>query len=149
MLLTRYPEAIGGLILSAVGVAVAIYSYFSYDMGTLRLVGPGLFPVYLGIITSILGILLFISGATKSDLATTPDMRGFVIILASLASFIFVAQAFGMVPGVVALIAVSIQAVRKVGWIGFLLLSTLMAAVAVGVFGFVFSLQLPFFRWPF
>jgi len=47
-----------GAALALTGLAVAGYAWASYDMGSLRRMGPGLFPVTLGLLLAGLGALI-------------------------------------------------------------------------------------------
>ncbi|MEO1910488.1 MAG: tripartite tricarboxylate transporter TctB family protein [Paracoccus sp. (in: a-proteobacteria)] len=49
-----------GVILALTGLAVAGYAWASYDLGSLRRMGPGFFPVTLGLLLAGLGALIAI-----------------------------------------------------------------------------------------
>ena len=52
-------DIIGGLLLTATGLFAVIYAQ-TYTFGTLSRMGPGYFPVVLGAVLAVLGLLVAI-----------------------------------------------------------------------------------------
>jgi hypothetical protein len=140
----------GGLI-AVLGAAVALQST-RYDLGTMTQMGPGMFPLILGVILTVIGALIF-GGALATpagDERILPEQkqwRGWACVLAGPILFIVFGEFFGMVPATFVCVFVSALGDRD---------STLKssASLAAGVtfFGcllFSYLLQLPFpiFRW--
>ncbi|MCA0873566.1 hypothetical protein LCL97_22265 [Seohaeicola saemankumensis] len=63
-------ELAAGLIVFGAGIVVAVES-MSYPMGSLRNVGPGIFPMLLGLVLAALGLAIVLEGRI-SDAAAPP-----------------------------------------------------------------------------
>jgi len=51
-------DLLGGLIMLAIGAFAAIYAYINLDLGSLRSMGPGFFPIVLGSGLAVMGLLI-------------------------------------------------------------------------------------------
>jgi hypothetical protein len=142
-------DVVAGGLLVVVGAGISIHSAVSYDMGTMRMMGAGLFPTVLGGILAVLGIVIAVTGRNVRGSEEPFDLRSFAAILASLAAFVFVARSFGMAPGIVALVFVAALAAGHLSLLGKVMLSLAMVAISATIFRLLFTLQLPLFRWPF
>ena len=90
----------GGLM-ALVGVAVALDST-TYDVGSMTHMGPGMFPLILGIILTFVGILIFATslvtplGEDEHVLPRQKEWRGWLCILAGPTLFIVFGEFLGM-----------------------------------------------------
>ena len=141
----------GGLMI-LLGAAVTLDAT-TYDLGTMILMGPGMFPLMLGILLTFVGILIFGSamatplGPDESFLPLQREWRGWACILAGPILFIIFGGFLGMAPATFACVFVSALGDRTST-----LKSSALLALGVTFFGvllFHFVLQLPFpvFRW--
>jgi len=88
----------------AIGVtAVAISS--GYTIGTARSMGPGYFPLMLGLLMLVAGtgIALF----EARSLAQKPLVRAPLAILSAIAAFALIIERFGLAPAVLAAVLIS------------------------------------------
>ena len=51
-------DLVGGLALTVIGLFAAYYAHEHYEIGNLRRMGPGFFPVSLGLTLAVLGVLV-------------------------------------------------------------------------------------------
>jgi hypothetical protein len=59
--LLKKKDFYAGLAMTLLGASVTLNSA-TYNLGTLMHMGPGMFPLVLGILLTFIGILIFISG---------------------------------------------------------------------------------------
>jgi putative tricarboxylic transport membrane protein len=127
--------------------AVAILAARGYSMGTGGKMGPGYFPMLLGIALAGLGVLLVgrslvIEGARVTRLQARPTLMivlGVILFGAAITSL-------GLVISLVAVTAVSAFASRESRPLEVAALTAVLAAFSVGIF--VYALRLPLAIWP-
>jgi hypothetical protein len=56
MLSRDYRDIVGGLLLVVLGLGFSWYAAEHYDLGSLRRMGPGMFPTVLGVALACLGL---------------------------------------------------------------------------------------------
>jgi len=148
MLRLDYRDIAGGAVLVAVGAGFAWYAIQTYDIGSLRRMGPGAFPAGLGVILAILGVLQAVPAFFRTG--AMPEIRVWspVFVLAGLAGFALLIRPFGLVPAVFAVIVISSLADLKFRPVAILSLAAGMALLAWLVFGVGLGVSMPMFRWP-
>lgn len=139
----------GGLIL-LLGLLIA-YQAVSYRIGTLSAMGPGFFPLALGIILAVCGVLIAGFGSSQPAGPHVEhggvDLRGWCCIILGIISFIVVGEYGGLVPATFAIVFLSALGDRGNTLLSALLLAVVMVGVCVGVFWWGLQLQLPLFQW--
>jgi len=141
-------DLIAGLFVLSLGVAVTIYSASVFDIGTPRRMGPGFFPLCLGICMIVFGLPMTVFGARSEPIPMQFDVRPFVAILVSMAIFALVLPQFGLLPATVLLVVISLLAGRLPGRIALLLTTVGVTALAILVFRVGLNTQLAILHWP-
>jgi len=150
--LVKKRDFYAGSLTVLLGAAVALDST-TYDLGTMTHMGPGMFPLMLGIVLTFVGVLIFGTalatplGDDEHILPKQKEWRGWFCILAGPILFIIFGEFFGMAPATFVCVFVSGLGDRTST-----LKSSLALAAGVTFFGcllFSYLLQLPFpiFRW--
>lgn len=146
-------DVIGGVLTSGLGVAVATHSLSALAIGTLSQMGPGFFPLTLGVILILCGVAVAIKGylsaprAAKTAASHPPEWRAWSLICLGTASFVVVAKYAGMAPATFSVVFISALADRKNNWRNAVLLGIAMVLVSVLVFWWALQIQLPLFKW--
>ena len=145
-----------GALMVLVGL-YAVAQGAAYGTGTLTAMGPGFFPVALGVILALIGLAIAgtarrpRTGATLHDGMPTedagPEWRGWICILTGVASFPVLGRWGGLLPATFAITFISALGDRDNGLLSALLLALAMSAVAAVVFWWALDLQLPPFTW--
>lgn len=140
---------IGGGVQTLVGLFL-LYHSTDYDFGTSKQMGPGYFPGVLSAMFVILGLVTILLGRTAPVGADqvrlrTINWRPAVMILGSIALFMFLLENLGFVVTVFLTTALTRFADRSVGWRGTLLVAAINTAINVTIF--VVILQMPFKLW--
>jgi Tripartite tricarboxylate transporter TctB family len=143
----------GGLV-SLVGAFVALNA-LNYQIGSLTRMGPGMFPLVLGILLAALGVLIAVNAGEvegdsldhlADDASPYPDVRGGVAIVGGMIAFIFLTQTIGFVGGTFACVFLAAIGDRKSTWIGSVVLSVVVTVIGVLVFIYGLKMNLPLFQ---
>jgi len=118
-----------------------------YQMGNALRMGPAYFPVVLGGLLAVLGLLVLID----SILEEGPDVpkfnfRPLLLILAGCLAFAYTLKPLGLVGAALLLIFISAFGGHEFRWKEVLILYVVLIVFAVAVF--VKALALPFPIWP-
>jgi Tripartite tricarboxylate transporter TctB family len=140
----------GGCLVLLLGLAVT-YEGKGYSVGTLSDMGPGYFPVALGIILAIVGALIAMLGSNGAEPGEETrgviDWRGWSCILLGIAGFVVLGQYGGLVPATFAVVFISALGDRNNTVVSALVLALALVAVCVVVFWWALQLQMPLFQW--
>lgn len=140
-------ELMGGAILAIAGLAVALHAYTSLPMGTVRQMGPGMFPTALGIIIAVLGCLIFFSARLKSGSLPMPEFRPLFAIIGGMLLFALTIDRFGLVVAITLLTLVSTRASSKTKLLNLLVLNIFLCVLAILIFKIGFRMPIDIFRW--
>lgn len=135
-------DLICGLTVGALGL-FALCSALSWDFGSLRRIGPGVFPALTGVVLMGIGlaIALFERRPPDDDAPAPVNWRGFLLVVAGLAAFSALIKTAGLVPAVWAAVILSAQADPAARWRDTLLVAVVMTAIALGVFVHLLGFQ--------
>lgn len=136
----------GGLVLGALGAAVAIYAALHYDIGTLRRMGPGFFPVALGMLLALLGLAVArppLGRVRPSVRVAWPELAA---VLAAILIFALGLERLGLVAATFAAALTASVAAPRAGVLWRLALALAITGIAVLIFHAGLAMSLPL--WP-
>jgi hypothetical protein len=160
-------DHVAGALMAVTGAAVAVAA-LGYEIGSLRAMGSGFFPLVLGVLLALVGSAIVattprgrvdvasISEPTpslpKDEAAPSPhatrfDPRGWGCILAALLAFVLLGDHGGLVPASFAAVFVAAMGDRGNRPRDALALALVMTAFAVIVFHCGLHVLLPLFVW--
>jgi hypothetical protein len=143
-------DVVGGALFFVLGIAVAIQST-SYKIGSLNAMGPGYFPLALGVILATVGIAIawkgYVSAPRVKGASPAPEWKAWVLIGVSIVAFILLARYLGLVVATFAIVFISALADRNNTWRAAVVLSLAMVVFAVVIFWWALQIQLPLFTW--
>ena len=127
--------------------AVALLSARGYSLGSAGKMGPGYFPLLLGGVLALIGIILIarsfvIDGERVGQLKIVP----LAVVALAVCLFAVSIETFGLVVALFLVTVISARASREFRLIEASLLAAGLAIFAVGVF--VYGLRLPLPVWP-
>lgn len=137
-------DIVGGLCLIAIGVFAAVYAQ-RYPIGEVRNMGPGFFPVALGVLLAVLGVIVTVPAMFRSGEPIRFDGKGFLWIMASVMVFAFGLTTFGLVAATVTSVLVASMA-STLAWRTRLVLAAVVAAITWIVFSLGLGMPIPV--WP-
>ena len=146
-----------GVMFTVVGVAFA-WGATTYNVGSGARMGPGYFPLMLGIVMSIIGLIVMFTGLTVETATGDPIGKwawrqvvfilganlAFGVLLGGLPSFGI--PAMGLIIAIYALVIIAAQAGSKHALPSVLALATVLA---IGSYiAFIWALKLQIQVWP-
>ncbi len=142
-------DVIGGCLMFLLGLYAMIQGT-AYNVGSLTRMGPGFFPVSLGVIMASCGIVLIVMAKLSAPRETKShplEWKAWACILGSIVAFIVLGQYGGLVPATFAVVFISALGDRQNTLKGIVLLSLAMVAIAIVVFWWALKMQFPLFTW--
>lgn len=127
--------------------AVGLFVARGYSMGSSGEMGPGYFPVVLGITLGALGIMLVARAITTEDEAVARlSLRPLLLLVIGVIAFGVTIQPLGLVLTLVLTVAIVALAGRESSPLQIAILAAALAALSVGIFHYALRLPLPI--WP-
>lgn len=144
-----YRDVAGGLLLLLFGVSFSCYAIEHYDLGTLRRMGPGMFPTGLGFVLAFFGLLLFVPALLRPGIR--PEIRVWtpLFILSGVAAFALTIRPFGLLPAILAVTVISSMAELKLRPASLSVLCIVLCLIAWLTFRIGLGLPMPMVNWPF
>lgn len=134
----------------AIGLATAIQGS-TYPIGELSRMGPGYFPVALGVLLVLIGTAIAISarfgGSGEAVETRGAEWRGWACIAGSILAFVTLGKFGGLVPATFAIVFISALGDRDNSPAGAAILALGCVVVCVVVFWWALQLQFPLFQW--
>ncbi len=148
-LLSSKKDYYAGALMTLIGVG-AILEARHYNLGTLFHMGPGFFPIILGVTMTGLGIVIAAAAVTEGGdqlVIPKPEWRAWACILAGPILFIFLGNYGGLVPATFACVFVSAMGYREATLKSSLILATGITFFGVLLFSYLLQVSLPMWRW--
>ncbi len=141
--LKNAPKDLGaGAVFVALGLAFALTAR-TYEVGSALRMGPGYFPLVLGGLLVVLGLLIvgkaFLAPET-GELGPVP-WRAALLLIAALLFFGFAIRGLGVVPTLLVSVLLAALAGPKMRLLPALVISVVLTALSVAIF--LYALQLP------
>ena len=151
-LLTQKKDYYAGGLMTLIGVG-SILEARHYNVGTLFHMGPGFFPIILGVTMTCLGLLITgvaaMATAVDDDQLTIPkpEWRAWACILAGPVLFIVLGNLGGLIPATFACVFVSALGDREATLKGSFILATAITVCGVALFSYLLQVSIPMWRW--
>ena len=151
-LLTQKQDYYAGGLMTLIGVG-AVLEARHYNIGTLFHMGPGFFPIILGVVMTFLGILIAgvaaMAPAVDDDqlIMPKPEWRAWACILAGPILFIFLGNWGGLIPATFACVFVSALGDRESTVKSAAILATGVTVCGVALFSYLLQVSIPMWRW--
>ncbi|MDO9201866.1 MAG: tripartite tricarboxylate transporter TctB family protein [Hydrogenophaga sp.] len=139
-------DVLGGLGLAALGVFAAVYAQ-RYEFGDLNRMGAGYFPVTLGVLLTVLGLMIAVPAFFRSGPAIQVKWKTFALVMASIVAFALTLKVLGLILATMLSVVLATLADNDTRWKGRLMIAVGVAAVTYLVFGLGLSMILPIWPW--
>jgi hypothetical protein len=138
----------GGLFLTGAGVLFSVGASLHYPLGTLVDMGPGMFPMGLGILLAALGALIMLPALVRGGFGRLAvDGRSLLAIAGGTLAFILTVERFGLAVAVLSLTWLSSLAVKRLSTVRALGLGVALTAVIWLVFVYGLGVPLQLLAW--
>jgi hypothetical protein len=139
-------DILAGLIFVAFGLAFAATA-LTYELGTPLRMGPGYFPLVLGGILVILGLLIvgkgLVAGARDDGRPGSVPWRALVLIVAAVLFFGLTVRGLGLVPATAVTVLLTALASYRTGILAAVAIAAGLTVLCVLVFVVALQLRLP------
>ena len=123
----------------------------NYQLGSLQKMGPGYFPVALGSLLILLGILIAgtasTGGAEEQEALPHAEWRGWFCIIAGPALFILFGKFFGLLPATFACVFVAALGDRETTLKGAVILAGSVTIFGILLFSYILKVSMPILKW--
>jgi hypothetical protein len=141
-------DLLAGLIFVAFGLAFAATS-LTYDLGTPLRMGPGYFPLVLGGILVLLGLLIvgkgLVAGAGEEGRLGAVPWRALVLIVVAVLFFGMTVRGLGVVPATAVTALLTALASYRTGILAAVAIAAGLTVLSVLIFVVALQLRLPLF----
>jgi hypothetical protein len=141
-----------GALMVLIG-AVAINEGRNYQLGTLQKMGPGYFPIMLGALLILLGILIAGTASTggneEQEALPHTEWRGWACIIAGPILFVLFGRFFGLLPATFACVFVAALGDRDTTLKGAAILSAGVTVFGILLFSYLLKVSMPILKWGF
>lgn len=134
----------GGLIVIALGIVTSLHAW-SYPIGSASHMGPGFFPMVLGVLLMVFGSLII---ATAQDPPPTIQKICFRIVgmvTAAMVSFSVLLAASGLIPAIMASTLLSGLAGRDHDWRLSVKIGLSLSLLSAVIFKYILGMQVHLF----
>lgn len=142
---SRFTDLAGGALMVVVGLGAVLIGR-TYPPGSLTRMGPGFFPVALGVLLTATGAVIALAAKASAEPSRhgsmLPDWRGWACILGGVVAFGALGEKAGLIPATFAIVFISALGDRRNSVLSAALLALLMVTFCLIVF--VWILRLPF-----
>jgi hypothetical protein len=140
----------GGALMLLIGL-FAVWSGVGYQVGSLGQMGPGFFPVAIGVLLSLTGAAIAIQAArtapASKEAPLPPEWRGWICIVLSIIAFVILGRYGGLLPATFAVVFISALGDRQNTLASAAVLAAAISVVSVVVFWWALKVQFPLFQW--
>lgn len=149
----RKRDVYAGVLMTLIGAAISLNSYTNYRLGTLTQMGPGMFPLMLGVAMTFVGMLILgnaVAAARDPDETILPaqrEWRGWACILAGPIAFILLGEYFGLAAATFGCVFVSALGERSSSVKEAAILAAIVTVIGCVLFSLVLKLNFPIVRW--
>ncbi|NYT77760.1 tripartite tricarboxylate transporter TctB family protein [Alcaligenaceae bacterium] len=150
MKLTNRRELYSAGFMLVVGIGTTLGS-LNYPLGEVQSMGPGYYPLLLGVVLTVLGALTIATPLTSHDKGTKSIWRGnpraWAAVTVGIGAFIVVGHYGGFVPAAFVLVGIAALGDPKNTLKSAFVLGLSVTIVAVLVFHYGMRMQFPLFQW--
>lgn len=141
-------DIIGGVLLIGMGIFCAIYAYNQYELGTMARMGPGFFPMWLGILLAIIGTLILLPALSRhSDEMPKIEWRTCALVLGAIIVFAVSLRTLGLVAATALTVIIGSLADRETTWRLRLIMAVVITIFTVLIFQVGLGMVLPLWWW--
>lgn len=141
-------DLVAGLLLTLGGLGFAGYAFLNLSLGTLQRMGPGLFPLIVGTLITVFGLIVVAGSLNAPERQEPFNIRPFVFVVVGFVLFALTIRPFGLIPASF-LLVVTVSASEGTMTYRVLILAGVLAMVAALIFVAGLQVPVPLARWPF
>lgn len=138
-------DILGGALMIGFGIFAMIYAQ-RYAFGSVSQMGPGFFPVVLGGILALLGVLIILPALARPGPGLEFNWKTLLFVIGAIIAFAFTLRPLGLIIATMAAVFLAASAERNFSLKGRLLLALGIAALVFVIFRIGLRMNIPV--WP-
>jgi hypothetical protein len=142
-------DFLSGVLFIFFGLGTTIVAS-QYKLGNAMRIGPGTFPIMLGIIVALIGLAIAIRAVRNphsSEIITSWDLQPLLFIILAIIAFGLIIGTVGLIPAILAVVVVSHFASRQASLGELACMAVLLCALSIGIFVYGLNLPIPLGFW--
>ncbi len=141
-------DLISGLFLTALGLFFVFYAQ-RYNMGTLNRMGPAYFPVALGAVMAVLGLLIAVPAWSRAGEGPDVSWKTLFIVISSVVLFGATLQTLGVIFATMTTLVVASLADNDITWRERAILIVTVPPIIYLIFIFGLGMTVPVWPWSY
>lgn len=137
----------GGLLLSAAGAGIALYSASVFEFGELRRIGPGFFPTVLGALLAGLGLMIAVPAWLRAGEPPEIAWKEAGFVLLAVVVFGLLLERVGILLATALCVLVATVPAPRQGYLWRVAAAVAIAAITWAIFVLGLGMTLPVFPW--
>lgn len=141
-------DILGGLIMIGMG----LFAYFHaqrYEFGELQRMGPGYFPVALGVLLAILGLFIMIPAFFRPGTSIKVEWKSLIWVTVGIIAFSLLLDKLGLVLTSALMIIVTSMPAVGMGWKERIILAAVVALITYLIFSYGLGMVIPVWPWSY
>lgn len=142
-------DFLSGILFMFIGLGTVIVAS-NYKIGNAMRIGPGTFPIMLGIIVVLIGLAITVRAVRNPDASekiVSWDLQPLMFIVLSIIAFSLTIGTLGLIPAVVAVVVVGHFASREASFRELICMAVVLCAISAGIFIYGLNLPIPLGFW--
>jgi Tripartite tricarboxylate transporter TctB family len=142
-------DLLSGVLFIFFGLGTTIVAS-QYKLGNAMRIGPGTFPIMLGAIVALIGLAVTIRAIRNPETSETIaswDLQPLLFILLAIIAFSLTISTLGLIPAIVAVVAVGYFASREASPLELACMAIVLCVLSAGIFVYGLNLPIPLGFW--
>jgi len=147
MIKLRQIEALAGSLFVLFGIGAVVFAS-NYGFGTTARIGPGFFPILVGVLLIVTGTTILLRAFKRGEHGMDVlHLRPLASVTAAAVAFYLLVADFGLVPAALAACVLTMLGDRSNSWTRIAVTSLFLTIFSLAVFVWILGLQIPAFEW--
>mgnify|MGYP001062215758 CR=1 FL=1 len=142
-------DVLSGAMFIVFGLGTTIVA-LGYKLGNAMRIGPGTFPIILGLIVALIGLAVLVRGIrerSSSETIVSWELKPLLFIVLAIVAFSLVIGTLGLIPAIVAVVFVGHFASREASLLELACMAVVLCVIATGIFIYGLNLPIPLGFW--
>ena len=142
-------DLLSGALFIFFGLGTAIVAS-GYKLGNAMRIGPGTFPIILGVIVALIGLAVLLRAIREpgsSETIVSWELKPLLFIVLAIVAFSITIGTLGLIPAIIAVVIVGHFASREASLPELACMAVVLCAIATGIFIYGLNLPIPLGFW--
>ena len=140
-------DLVSSSALILIGVTYSLYAALVLPLGSFTQMGPGMFPLGLGIILALFGVAILIPALDDFEAIPQVNLKVLAAVIGAIAAFALTIRTLGLIPALVTTTVIASLVMPKRNWMTVLVLCVALSLLAWVLFVARLGSRMPLFQW--